>query len=74
MNSILYMLAKKPILDIIKEEINEVVKDFSEIFEILKDLTYGNLEKLLGPDIALMFVIAVGAILLTIICLKIINR
>jgi hypothetical protein len=45
-----------------------------EIFEMFKDLTYGNLEKLVGPDMALMLVIGVGAIIVMIICLKIINR
>lgn len=74
MNPLTYFLVKKTFLEQVKEEFNEVMKDFLEIFEMLKDLTYGNLEKLLGPDIALMLVIGVGAILVMIICLKIINR
>jgi len=74
MNPFTYFLVKKSFLDQVKEEFNEVLQDFIEIFEMLKDLTYGNLEKLLGPDIALMLVIGVGAILVMIICLKIINR
>ena len=74
MNQLTYFLVKKSFLDQLKEEINEIWKDFVEIFEMLKDLTYGNLEKLIGPDIALMVVIGVGAIIIMIICLKIINR
>jgi hypothetical protein len=74
MNQLTYFLVKKSFLDQLKEEINEIWKDFVEIFEMLKDLTYGNLEKLIGPDIALMIVIGVGAIIIMIICLKIINR
>lgn len=74
MNPLTYFLVKKTFLEQVQEEFNEVMKDFLEIFEMLKDLTYGNLEKFLGPDIALMLVIGVGAILVMIICLKIINR
>lgn len=74
MNPLTYFLVKKTFLEQVQEEFNEVMKDFLEIFEMLKDLTYGNLEKILGPDIALMLVIGVGAILVMIICLKIINR
>ena len=74
MNLLTYFLAKKPLLEQLKEEANEVLQDCIELYEMIKDLTYGNLEKLLGPDIALLLVIAIGAILVMIICLKIINR
>ena len=74
MNPLTYLLAKKTFLEQLKEEVLEVWRDLVELFEMLKDLTYGNLEKLLGPDIALMLVIGVGAILVMIVCLKIINR
>lgn len=74
MNPLTYFLAKRTFLELLKEEFIEIWEDFLEILEMLKDLTYGNLEKWLGPDIALMFVIGIGAILVMIICLKIINR
>ena len=74
MNPLTYFLVKKTFLERLQEDIEEVWQDFLEVFEMIKDLTYGNLEKLLGPDIALMFVIGVGAILIMVICLKIINR
>jgi hypothetical protein len=74
MNLLTYLLAKKSFLEQLKEEVNEVISDFAEIIEMLKDLTYGNLEKILGPDVALMLVIGIGAILVMIFCLKIINR
>ncbi len=74
MNPLTYFLVKKTFLEQLKEEFNEVVRDFTEILEMIKDLTYGNLEKLVGPDVALMLVIGIGAILVMIICLKIINR
>ncbi len=74
MNLLTYFLVKKSFLDQLKEEAAEVWADCVELFEMLKDITYGNLEKILGPDIALMLVIGVGAILVMIICLKIINR
>ena len=74
MNLLTYLLAKKTFLEQLKEEVNEVISDFAEIIEMLKDLTYGNLEKILGPDVALMLVIGIGAILVMILCLKIINR
>ena len=74
MNLLTYILAKGNLLENLKKEFQEVVNDFIEVLEMLKDLTYGNLEKLVGPDIALMLVIGVGAVLVMIICLKIINR
>lgn len=74
MNPLTYFLIKKPFLEQLKEEFDEVMRDFLELFEMLKDLTYGNLEKFVGPDVALMLVIGIGAILIMIICLKIINR
>ena len=74
MNLLTYFLVKKTFLEQLKEEANELLRDCIELYEMIKDLTYGNLEKLLGPDIALMLVIAIGAILVMIICLKIINR
>ena len=74
MNPLTYFLVKKTFLEQLKEEFNEVVRDFTEILEMIKDLTYGNLEKIVGPDVALMLVIGIGAILVMIICLKIINR
>ena len=74
MNLLTYILAKEDILETIKKEFQEVVDDFVEVLEMLKDLTYGNLEKLVGPDVALMLVIGIGAVLVMIICLKIINR
>ena len=46
MNPLTYFLVKKTFLEQLKEEFNEVVRDFTEIFEMIKDLTYGNLEKL----------------------------
>lgn len=74
MNLLTYILAKEDILETLKKEFQEVVDDFVEVLEMLKDLTYGNLEKLVGPDVALMLVIGIGAVLVMIICLKIINR
>jgi len=74
MNPLTYFLVKKSFWEQAKEEVNELLRDFGELFEMLKDLTYGNLEKLVGPDIALMLVIGVGAILVMIICLIKINR
>ena len=74
MNPLTYFLVKLSFWDQLKREVDEVLRDFSDIFEMLKDVTYGNLEKLVGPDIALMLVIGVGAILVMIVCLKVINR
>jgi len=74
MNLLTYILAKRNILDQLKHEFQEIVSDFEEILEMLKDITYGNLEKLVGPDMALMLVIGVGAVLVMIVCLKIINK
>ena len=74
MNSLTYFLAKRTFLEELKEDISEIWEDFLEVFEMIKDLTYGNLENWLGPDIALMFTIGIGAIIVMIICLKIINR
>lgn len=74
MNLLTYFLAKKSFLDTLKEELGEFWRDCEELLEWVKDITYGNLEKLVGPDMALMLVIGIGAIIVMIICLKIINR
>ena len=74
MNLLTYILAKRNFLDQIKHEFQEIIDSFVEVIEMLKDLTYGNLEKFVGPDIALMLVIGIGAIIVMIVSLKIINR
>ena len=74
MNPLTYLLAKKTFLEQLKEEALEVWRDLLEVLEMFKDVTYGNLEKYVGPDVALMLVIGIVAIIIMIICLKIINR
>lgn len=74
MNVFTYLLAKRSILDQLQKELKEVIDAFLEIFEMLKDVTYGNLVNLVGPDIALMAMIGIGAIIVMMVCLSIINR
>ena len=62
MNVFTYLLAKRSFLDQLKHEFEEVIDAFLEIFEMIKDITYGNLVNLVGPDIALMAMIGIGAI------------
>lgn len=74
MNVFTYLLAKRSFLDQLKHEFEEIIDAFLEIFEMIKDITYGNLVNLVGPDIALMAMIGIGAIVVMIVCLSIINR
>lgn len=74
MNPFTYLLAKRSFLDQLKQELQEVIDAFLEVFEMIKDVTYGNLVNLVGPDIALMAMIGIGAIVVMIVCLSIINR
>ena len=69
-----YFLVKKTFWDQLQEEVREVVESFLEIFEMFKELTYGNLEKLVGPDIALLALIIGGTVCIMLGCLAIINR
>lgn len=74
MNPFTYLLAKRSILEQLQQELKEVIDAFLEVFEMIKDITYGNLVNLVGPDIALMAMIGIGAIVVMIVCLGIINR
>ena len=74
MRAITYLLSKKDVLDQLKEEFQEIVKAFIDILEMIKDVTYGNLVNLVGPDVALLIVIGVGTIIAMIVFINIINK
>ena len=74
MRAITYLLSKKDVLDQLKEEFQEIVKAFIDILEMIKDVTYGNLVNLVGPDIALLIVIGVGTIITMVVFINIINK
>ena len=74
MRAITYLLSKKDVLDQLKEEFQEIVKAFIDILEMIKDVTYGNLVNLVGPDIALLIVIGVGTIIAMVVFINIINK
>ena len=74
MRAITYLLSKKDVLDQLKEEFQEIVKAFIDILEMIKDVTYGNLVNLVGPDVALLIVIGVGTIIPLVVFINIINK
>lgn len=74
MRAITYLLAKKNIFDQIKREFQEIINDFIDILEMIKDVTYGNLVNLVGPDIALLTLIVVGIVTVMIVFINIINK
>jgi hypothetical protein len=74
MRAITYLLSKKDVLDQLKEEFQEIVKAFIDILEMIKDVTYGNLVNLVGPDVALLIVIGVGTIIAMVVFINIINK
>jgi hypothetical protein len=74
MRGIMYLLSKKDIFDQIKREFQEIIDAFIDILEMIKDVTYGNLVNLVGPDVALLILIGVGTVITMIVFIKIINR
>lgn len=74
MRAITYLLSKKDVLDQLKEEFQEIVKAFIDILEMIKDVTYGNLVNLVGPNVALLIVIGVGTIIAMVVFINIINK
>ena len=74
MRTITYLLAKKNIFDQIKREFQEIINAFIDILEMIKDVTYGNLVNLVGPDIALLTLIVVGTVTVMIVFINIINK
>lgn len=69
-----YFLVKYTFWEQVEREFQEIIDMFKDFFYMIKGITYDKIAELIGPDIALMVTIAIGAIFIMIVCLKIINR
>ncbi len=74
MNTLTYILANMTIWERIEYEIKDLLKMFVEFFQMIKEVTYDLLAGYIGETVLNMGLITIGALIIMLICLKIINR
>lgn len=74
MNILSLFLQKRTFWDQVEYEITDLWKMIVEFFQMIKEVTYDLLAGLVGETVLNMFLIGIGALVIMLICLKIINR
>lgn len=74
MNLLNYLIVKESFWDQLADEFKDVLSMFGDFFQMIKEVTYDVLANAIGGDMAMLLVIAVGAIAVMLICLAIINK
>lgn len=74
MNLLVYLLAKKTFWESVKYELEDIAEMIKEFFLMIKEVTYDVLAGFVGENVVNMFLIGIGALVIMLICLKIINR
>ncbi len=69
-----YLLVKQSFWEQLKAEIKDVIDMFSDFFLMIKEVTYDVLANRVGGDVVNLFLIAIGVIVVMLVCLAIINR
>lgn len=74
MNLLTYLLVKKTFWETVQYEIKDLIEMIKEFFLMIKEITYDALAGIVGEGVLNMFLIGVGALVIMLICLKVINR
>ena len=74
MNLLVYLLAKKTFWESVKYELEDIAEMIKEFFLMIKEVTYDVLAGFVGENVVNMLLISIGALVIMLICLKIINR
>lgn len=69
-----YLLRERTFWERVQYEIEDLGKMIMEFFQMIKEVTYDLLAGFVGETVLNMFLIGVGALLIMLLCLKIINR
>lgn len=74
MNNFYHLIVKESFWDQLIDEFKDIFDMFGDFFQMIKEVTYDVVANVIGGDMALLIVIAVGVIGVMLICLAIINR